>query len=102
MRQIAVGPDIFTNRYAYSCARHVEWLDRLRRLKIAIFVEHVICRQQRLKCFPDRFSPLEQGGGVTKWFSPSRIAIDVADHYRRGTDFAVQFVQPLQRLRHEP
>jgi len=59
----------------------------LGRLKVAVFVENVIGRQQTFVRAPDDFAVLQDSGGIAKCAPGAlRIFVHVADAQRNRTD----------------
>src|SRR4051812_690311 len=46
--EVAIVPDVFADADAKAAATQLEHLGSAKRLEVAIFVEHVVCGQQRL------------------------------------------------------
>src|SRR5881296_58032 len=94
-------PNILANGHADFFAVDFKRLDAVCRLEIAIFIENIVGRQKGFVRLADRFAPLEQRRGVTKWFAPFLVAINEPDQQRRFSDASVQFLQDCKILRNE-
>src|SRR5438445_13742782 len=95
-------PNILTDGHADFFSVDIKRLDAAGRLEIAIFIENIVGRQKGLVRFTDRFTPLEQSGGVAERFTVTFIAINESDQQRRLSDTSVQFLQGREILWDEP
>ena len=71
------------------------------RLEVAVLVEDVIGRQQRLEKFAHRLSPLEKRRGVEEWLAGLVVEIDVTDEERNVADFTVKRLERCEIQRDE-
>src|SRR5207244_872391 len=87
-RQITFRPNIFADSDTDSVAAKIQRRDLAGRLKVAIFIENVVGREERFVSFLQRFSCLKQCGSVMKWFAAAFVAID-------KTNQQCRFAQPF-------
>src|SRR3954468_22827134 len=102
MRKVAISPNVFADRYAYSFTGNIYRFESVRRFEIPIFVEHIVSRQKRLECLVQRPATFEQGSRVPERFPSAGVSIHITDEQRGRSDSAMQFIQHLQCLRHKP
>ena len=62
-----VIPDVFANGDTHFCAENFHRRVAGRRLEVAVLVEHVVSRQQRLVADGADLAVLQHGGGVLRW-----------------------------------
>jgi len=72
-------PNILTDGHADFFATQIKCFDPTGRLEVAIFIENVVGRQERLMCFTNGFATLEEGRGIMKRLAAPVVAIDEAD-----------------------
>src|SRR2546423_12356850 len=70
-------------------------------LKVTVFVENIVGRQERLESFLDRRTRLEERCGIVEWLPLSLVPLDVTDQQRRFAEPRLEFLEDLQILRDE-
>src|SRR5690606_24093978 len=84
--QVARGPDVLADCDAYGLPGDCDGANGGCRLKIAVFVEGVVAREEGLEDLVLKPAVLEHGGGIVKRLPGAGIRLDVSDDERDGAD----------------
>jgi len=95
--QIVLRPNVFANRQSKSLAGKIDYRVGVGRLEVAVFIEHVVRRQEHLLSARDDLPILDQRDRIhvvaTGAFG---IEVHVADQQRSRTYLRRQFIQSAE------